>query len=167
MRHLASGVCVVTLGQGEARTGLTATSVSSLSVEPPTMLVSVNRSSSSWGALANARAFGINVLACEHQDVADRFAGRDGEQGAARYAGRRWFTLHSGVWLLAGAVAAFDCEVEEVIERHAHAILIGRVTGMVAPGGPSALLYWRGGYDQLGWSSEEVERSVGLRPIGA
>jgi flavin reductase (DIM6/NTAB) family NADH-FMN oxidoreductase RutF len=165
MRHLASGVCVVTLGEGEARTGLTATSVSSLSVEPPTMLVSVNRSSSSWGALASAKAFGINVLACEHQDVADRFAGRGGERGAARYAGRRWFTLHSGVGLLSGAVAAFDCEVEEIIERHTHGIVIGRVKGLVAPGGPSALLYWRGAYDQLGWSNEEVERAIGLSPV--
>jgi flavin reductase (DIM6/NTAB) family NADH-FMN oxidoreductase RutF len=165
MRHMPSGVCVVTCGAGDERTGMTANSVSSLSVDPPTMLVSVNRASSSYPALARSRVFGVNVLASEHRDVANRFAGRDGEQGAERYAGRRWFTLNSGVWLLSGAVAAFDCEVEEVIERHTHAIVIGRVVGLVVPGGPSALVYWRGDYDQLGWSHEEVSRAIGLTPI--
>jgi flavin reductase (DIM6/NTAB) family NADH-FMN oxidoreductase RutF len=167
MRHIPSGVCVVTFGKGDERTGITASSVSSLSLEPPTMLVSVNRFSSSYPALARSRVFGVNVLASEHQDVANRFAGRESEQGAERYAGQRWFTLNSGVWLLSGAVAAFECEVEEVIERHTHAIVIGRVIGLVVPGGPSALIHWRGAYDQLGWSHEEVSRAVGLTPIGA
>ena len=165
MRHLPSGVCVVTFGQGDSRTGMTATSVSSLSLEPPTMLVSVNRASSSYAALAGSRAFGVNVLASEHQDVANRFTGRGGEQGLERYAERRWFTLNSGVWLLSDAVAVFDCEIEEIIERHTHAIVIGRITGLVASGGPSALVYWRGVYDQLGWSNEEVSRAIGLTPI--
>jgi flavin reductase (DIM6/NTAB) family NADH-FMN oxidoreductase RutF len=165
MRHLPSGVCVVTFGQGDSRTGMTATSVSSLSLEPPTMLVSVNRASSSYAALAGSRAFGVNVLASEHQDVANRFTGRGGEQGLERYAERRWFTLNSGVWLLSDAVAVFDCEIEEIIERHTHAIVLGRITGLVASGGPSALVYWRGVYDQLGWSNEEVSRAIGLTPI--
>ena len=165
MRHLPSGVSVVTIGEGDERTGMTATSVSSLSVEPPTMLVSVNRASSSYAALARSGAFGVNVLGSEHQDVADRFAGRGGEQGSERYAARRWVTLNSGVWLLSDAVAAFDCEIEEIIERHTHAIVIGRVRALFVSGGSSALVYWRGGYDQLGWSVEEVSRAVGLTPI--
>ena len=131
------------------------------------MLVTVDRASSSYAELARSHAFGVNVLASEHQDVANRFAGRGGEQGFERYAERRWFTLNSGVWLLSEAVAAFDCEIEEIIERHTHAIVIGRITGLVAPGGPSALVYWRGGYDQLGWSNEEISRAIGLTPVRA
>src|ERR1700679_953838 len=73
MRHMPSGVCVVTFGKGDERTGITANSVSSLSAEPPTMLVSVNRSSSGYAALARSRVFGVNVLASEHRDVANRF----------------------------------------------------------------------------------------------
>jgi flavin reductase (DIM6/NTAB) family NADH-FMN oxidoreductase RutF len=167
MRHLPSGVCVVTFGEGDMRTGMTATSVSSLSVEPPTLLVTVNRALTSYPELARSRAFGVNVLASEHQDVANRFAGGSGEQGVERYAEQRWFTLNSGVWLLSDAVAAFDCEIEEIIERHTHAIVIGRITGLVASGGPSALIYWRGAYDQLGWSNEEISRAIGLTPIRA
>jgi flavin reductase (DIM6/NTAB) family NADH-FMN oxidoreductase RutF len=164
MRHLPAGVCVISVGAGAERSGMTATSVSSLSIEPPTLLVSVNRSSSSYGALTRHPAFGVNVLAAGHHAVADAFAGRDGEQGGNRYAAGRWITLSSGVRVLRDAVAAFDCEVEERIERHTHAIVIGRVRGLIAPGGPSALLYWRGQYDQLGWTEEEISRAVGLRP---
>jgi flavin reductase (DIM6/NTAB) family NADH-FMN oxidoreductase RutF len=165
MRHLPSGVAVVTIGEGDERTGMTATSVSSLSVEPPTILVSVNRASSSYAALARSRAFGVSALGSEHQDVANRFAGRGGERGSERYAARRWVTLNSGVWLLSDAVAAFDCETEEIIERNTHAIVIGRVRALFVSGGSSALVYWRGGYDQLGWSAEEISRAVGLTPI--
>jgi flavin reductase (DIM6/NTAB) family NADH-FMN oxidoreductase RutF len=164
MRHLPAGVCVISVGQGAERTGLTATSVSSLSAEPPTLLVSVNRASSSYETLTRCPAFGVNVLTAGHHAVADMFAGRKGVQGAERFAAGRWTTLESGVSVLSDAVAAFDCEVEERIERHTHAIIIGRVRALLAPGGPSALLYWRGQYDQLGWTEEEVARAVGLRP---
>ena len=166
MRHLPAGVCVISIGEGAERTGLTATSVSSLSVDPPTMLVSVNRASSSYEALTRHRAFGVNVLAAEHQAVANAFAGHAGARGAERYAAGRWRTLTSGVCVLSDAVAAFDCEVEERIERHSHAIVIGRVRGLLVPGGPSALVYWRGEFDQLGWTDEEVSRAVGLKPFG-
>lgn len=164
MRHLPAGVCVISVGEGAERTGLTATSVSSLSVEPPTLLVSVNRASSSYPALTRYPAFGVNVLAAGHQDIASAFAGRDGVQGAERFAAGRWLALESGVYVLSDAIAAFECEVEELIERHTHAIVIGRVRSLLTPGGPSALLYWRGQFDQLGWTEEEVSRAVGLRP---
>jgi flavin reductase (DIM6/NTAB) family NADH-FMN oxidoreductase RutF len=165
MRRLPAGVCVISIGEGADRTGLTATSVSSLSIDPPTMLVSVNRASSSYEALTRYHAFGVNVLAADHQAVANSFSGREGAQGAARYAGGRWLTLTSGVSVLSDAVAAFDCEVEERIERHTHAIVIGRVRGLLVSGGPSALVYWRGQYDQLGWTDEQISRAVGIKPL--
>ena len=57
MRHLAGAVSVITVGRGEDRTGFTATSVSSLSIEPPSILVSLNRSSSSWPVLQRYGTF--------------------------------------------------------------------------------------------------------------
>jgi flavin reductase (DIM6/NTAB) family NADH-FMN oxidoreductase RutF len=163
-RHLPAGVCVISIGEGAARTGLTATSVSPFSLEPPTLLVTFNRALSSYEALTRNRAFGVNVLAAGHHAVANAFSGREGAVGAERYAAGRWLMLASGVSVLSDAVAAFDCELEERIERHTHAIVIGRVRGFMTPAGPSALVYWRGGYDQLGWTDEEVSRAVGLRP---
>lgn len=85
MRHLASAVSVVTTGRGEQRTGFTASSVTSLSMEPPTLLVCLNRQSSAAPVLLEHGAFCINVLAKDQVDLADAFAGRDGRRGAARY----------------------------------------------------------------------------------
>lgn len=166
MRHLPAGVCVVSVGQGAERTGTTATSVSPFSVEPPTLLVSLNRASQGYQALARHRAFSVSVLAADHREVADAFAERGDAQSADRSAVGRWITLPSGVCVLSDAIAAFDCVLEEQIERHSHAIVIGRVRSLVASGGQNALLYWRGQYDQLGWTEEEAARAVGLHTAG-
>jgi len=164
MRHLPGGVFVITTGVGEERTGFTATSVASLSVQPATMMVSVNRASSSYPILARSGVFGVNVLAREHIEIAVHFAERAGARGADRYRSGRWVTLASGVWLLSDALVAMDCAVEEIIERHTHAIVIGRVKDIAVSDGAGALVYWRGGFDQLGWSQEELSRAVGLTP---
>lgn len=162
-RHLAGGVSVITTGHGDDRTGLTATSVSSLSAEPPTLMFGLNLSSSSFPALARNRSFGVNFLNAAQKQVADRFAGRNGEKGVARYADAEWTSGVAGSPLLIGALAALDCEVEEIIERHSHAIVIGRVREVRLSGNDAALLYWRGDYERLGWMSDEASTALGLR----
>ncbi|SDR34698.1 NADH-FMN oxidoreductase RutF, flavin reductase (DIM6/NTAB) family [Rhizobiales bacterium GAS113] len=146
MRGLAGGVSVITVGTDEERTGLTATSVSSLSVEPPSLIVSVNRNSSSWSTLKRHGSFAVNILQARHAAIAERFSGRGGLKGAARYAGASWITLATGAPILEDAVAAFDCEVEEMIERHSHAIVIGKVVAVRLAEEAEPLIYWRGGY---------------------
>jgi Flavin reductase like domain len=88
MRQLAGGVSVITAGQGDEITGMTVTSVSSLSADPPSLIVSVNRASSSWPLLQRHPFFGVNILSADQIDVAERFAGKDGLKGADRFAGR-------------------------------------------------------------------------------
>ncbi len=161
MRHLAGGVTVITAGRGDERTGLTVTSFSALSAEPPRVIVCVHRASSSLDVIVRDRQFGASFLAAHHEDVAARFAGRGGIKGVERYAGGAWQTLPSGVVVLGGALAALDCEVEEILERHSHAIVIAKVRGVFAQGGSGALLYWRGGFDQLGWSLDTADLSTG------
>ena len=159
MRHLASGVCVVTIGAGERKTGLTATSVASLSVEPPALLVCVNRESSSYRAVQSLGAFAVNVLASNQREIAERFAGASGLKGADRFRDGHWIVLPSGAPCLAASVVVFDCEVEERLERHTHAIVIGRVRRVLLGDGRGALIYWRGAYDQLDCSQEELART--------
>jgi flavin reductase (DIM6/NTAB) family NADH-FMN oxidoreductase RutF len=162
-RHLAGGVSVITTGHGEDRSGLTATSVSSLSAEPPTIFFGLNLSSSSYPVLQRHRSFGVNFLSATQKQVADRFAGRGGEKGAARYADAEWTSGVSGAPLLLGALASLDCEVEEIIERHSHAIIIGRVREVRLGRDDAALVYWRGDYERLGWMIEEATTALGLR----
>ncbi|WP_238122286.1 MULTISPECIES: flavin reductase family protein [unclassified Xanthobacter] len=149
MRKLAGAVSVLTVGAGEERTGLTATSVSSVSVEPPTLLICVNRTASSLAPLLKYRAFAINVLRPQHEEVAGRFAGKDGLKGQARYEGADWTRLSTGAPVLADALATFDCELEDAIERHSHVIVIGRVVASRITENAEPLLYWAGDYRRL------------------
>jgi len=167
MRQLASGVCLVTHGEGEARVGLTATSVSSLSVDPPTLIVCINRAASLYARLKRGDAFGVSVLGAQHAEYADRFAARTGLTGAERFHEGEWIETHAGVLVLADALATFECEAEEIIERHTHAIIVGRATSAAPRPNDGALLYWRGAYDRIGWSAEEVSRVVGAAPRGS
>ncbi|MBR0814051.1 flavin reductase family protein [Bradyrhizobium diazoefficiens] len=146
MRHLTGGVSVITAGRGKDITGMTVTSVTSLSVEPPTLLVSINRDASSFPLIRRHGAFGVNILNADQLDVAERFSGKGGLKGADRFAGSRWVTAVSGVPLLAGALSAFDCEVEEIVERHSHGIVIGRVRDIKSSARTAALAYWHGRY---------------------
>jgi flavin reductase (DIM6/NTAB) family NADH-FMN oxidoreductase RutF len=149
MRHLAGAVSVITTGLGEQRTGFTATSVSSFSMEPPAMIVCVNRTSSSWPVLREHQGFCINVLAHDQLHVADRFAGRGGVKGAARYEGAQWQSLVTGALALSSALTVIDCQLEEAIERHSHAILIGRVRAIRTRERAEPLLYWHGAYRHI------------------
>ena len=146
MRQLTGGVSVITAGRGKDISGTTVTSVSSLSVDPPALIVSVNRGASSWPLLKRYGLFGVSILTSDQIDVAERFAGKDGLQGAERFVGVEWFTRLSGVPLLQGALAAIDCEVEEIVERHSHAIVIGRVLDLQLSTRTAALAYWQGQY---------------------
>ncbi|MFG1420533.1 flavin reductase family protein [Roseixanthobacter liquoris] len=149
MRKLAGAVSVLTVGKGDARTGLTATSVSSLSVDPPSLLISVNRTASACAVLLSERSFAINVLRPHHEALADRFAGRGGVKGVARYEGADWTRLATGAPVLADALAVFDCELEDAIERHSHIIVIGRVVASRITENAAPLLYWAGAYRGL------------------
>ncbi|KQS89512.1 MULTISPECIES: flavin reductase family protein [unclassified Rhizobium] len=148
MRRMSGGVSVITAGRGNDRTGATVTSATALSVEPPTMIVNINRTSSSYPVIQANGHFCVNILSGDHQHIADRFAGKGGLKGADRYHGAEWTTLASGAPVLLGALAAIDCEVEEIIERHSHGIIIGRVVSIVAGDGHS-LVYNNGQYGRF------------------
>jgi flavin reductase (DIM6/NTAB) family NADH-FMN oxidoreductase RutF len=146
MRHLTGGVSVITAGRGNDISGMTVTSVSSLAVEPASLIVSLNRAASSWPLVKRHGAFGVNILSSDQVEIAERFTGKGGLKGAERFAGAEWTTRASGVPLLVGALAAIDCEVEDVMERHSHAIVIGRVLDVQVSARTGALAYWQGRY---------------------
>ncbi|MBB3393632.1 flavin reductase family protein [Rhizobium sp. BK060] len=153
MRHLAGAVSVVTVGECEERTGFTATSVSSLSADQPSVIVSLNRGSSSWPVVERYRRFCVNVLTADQQHIAQSFAGFCGRRGVERYQDAQWYSLLTGTPALKDALTVLDCELETVLNHHSHAILIGRVCAIETREDVEPLLYWRGGYRRL---SEEA-----------
>jgi flavin reductase (DIM6/NTAB) family NADH-FMN oxidoreductase RutF len=166
MRQLTGGVSVITAGRGRDISGMTVTSVSSLSVDPPALIVSINREASSWPLVKRYRFFGVSILTSDQIDIAERFTGKGGLKSADRFAGARWTTRASGVPLLVGALAAIDCEVEGIVERHSHAIVIGRVLDVAVSPRTAALAYWQGRYvaiDQDEDAAKLAEVSVPVR----
>jgi flavin reductase (DIM6/NTAB) family NADH-FMN oxidoreductase RutF len=157
MRQLTGGVSVITAGRGRDISGMTVTSVSSLSVDPPSLIVNLNRESSSWPLVKRYGFFGVNILTSDQIDIAERFTGKGGLKGADRFAGARWTTRASGVPLLADALAAIDCEVEDVVERHSHAIVIGRVLDVAVSARTAALAYWQGRYVAIDQDEDAVK----------
>jgi flavin reductase (DIM6/NTAB) family NADH-FMN oxidoreductase RutF len=165
MRHLAGGVSVITVGRGKDITGMTVTSVSSLSVDPPALIVSINRDSSSWPLLKCHGFFGVNILTADQIDIAERFTGKGGLKGADRFAGAQWITGVAGVPLFVDALAAIECEAEDIVERHSHAIVIGRVLAIQLSSRTAALAYWQGQYVAIDQNEDAVKLAEVSLPV--
>jgi flavin reductase (DIM6/NTAB) family NADH-FMN oxidoreductase RutF len=149
MRRLAAGVTIVTTAHDGERNGLTATAVTSLSSEPPQLLVCVNRTASAHDLIRAASRLCVNLLAREHQELAARFAGSDRIHGSERFENGRWTTLTTGAPALTDAIAAFDCVVSETIDSATHTIFIGRVVDVAMREDGEPLLYEAGSFVSL------------------
>ncbi|TBW35490.1 flavin reductase [Siculibacillus lacustris] len=146
MREMIGGVTIVAGGRGSTARGLTATAVVSMTADPPTVLVCINRQGEGHGAIRSSGVFSVNVVPADGVGIADRFAGRDHVHGAARFEAEAWTTHSTGAPVLIGAVAVFDCEVLQAIDVFTHTVFIGAVRGVaVAPPRP-ALAYRAGAY---------------------
>lgn len=149
MRHLAGAVTVIATGAEGHRFGLTATAVCSLSDDPATLLVCVNRSASAHDVISRNRTFSVNLLANDQEPIAGRFAGRAGLKGEARFEDCDWRTLATGAPTLVDALATFDCEVNQEHVFATHTIFIGRVVASKARETAEPLVYLRGAFRHL------------------
>jgi len=144
MAGLASGVAVVTARRDDERPcGLVATSVSSFSVAPPSVLVSVAHTSRCHAALTERDAFGVHLLAADQERLAHVFAGL----GDDKFAGVDW-SWDDGVPRIARTLSYLRCRRSALFELYDHSLLIGDVTGGSADGGDplvymSRSLDWR------------------------
>ena len=146
MGALSAGVAIIACGEDEARAGCTASSLTSLSLAPPTLLVCLARSSSTLARLRETRAFSISLLAVRHQALAHRFSGHSGVYGARRFDTAQWTTLSTGAPVLADAVAAFDCVLAQEFETKTHSIFVGEVRGVSHSDGAAPLVYLRSSF---------------------
>ena len=123
MRHVAATVYAVTTGRVGARHGILATAVSSLSFDPPSLLVCINRAASLHEPLACAETFCVNVLGLGNRDVAEVFFHKRGEE---RFTAGSWSELH-GVPVLDSAQSSFICRTAHRHEFGTHTIFIGEL----------------------------------------
>lgn len=146
-RRSAAAVWVVTAAQAGQRSGLTATSVVSLCPDAQELLVSVRPEASAFALIQGSGQFGLNLLAQGQQDVAMAFAGVAGTKGADRFHTGCWHATRNGVWLLTGALAGMACEVQEILWRRTHSLVVGRVLHQeVSAAPPQPLVHGNGQY---------------------
>ena len=148
LARLAGGVVVVTTTDpGGGPAGLTATSVCSVSLEPPLVLVCLGTGSRTHDAIAASGRYALNVLGARQSDLSAHFA-RSGEN---KFDGLAWTAGPHGSPILEGAIATCECEIEQAVPAGDHTIFIARVMEAVAAEDPEArpLLWFRGAHRLL------------------
>jgi flavin reductase len=151
MRALPGAVCVVAAnGSDGSPIGLTATAVTSLSSDPPSLLACVNRNATIASVLTVGAHFSVNLLAATQQDVAEAFGGQRVARGVARFGFGGWYRSEAEVPLLAGANAAFECVVAELHDFATHHVVIGAVLDVRLADVPAPpLIYHDGRYGSV------------------
>jgi flavin reductase len=147
MRTLAGAVNIITSAHAGHRYGMTATAVCSASAEPPTVLVCINKLSTTHGAIAKARAFCLNVLRSEAWELSTTFSGA--QSGEARFKSGNWTRLATGSPVLIDALVSFDCHVVKKLVHGTHTIFLGQVEQMLFGQKGKPLLYSEGQYAKL------------------
>lgn len=146
MGCFATGVTIVTAHTDDGKPiGLTANSFTSVSLDPPLLLVCIANNAGSAGALREARHFAVNVLQIGQQPTSNRFAGK----GEDRFADTRWEVGEYGAPVLHGSLGVFECERHALHEGGDHFILVGRVEKASFEPRRDPLLYFRGKYRRL------------------
>jgi flavin reductase (DIM6/NTAB) family NADH-FMN oxidoreductase RutF len=139
MSRFASGVSIITTRDEGIDYGLTASAVTSLSLDPPMLLICVNKASNTQKAIAEAQVFAVNILRENQSELARRFAGSHPD----KFAGMSISYGELGVPLLDDMLATIECRVTEIVSGGTHSIFLAEVqTAQAAEGMP--LTYYRG-----------------------
>ena len=146
MSEIASPVHLIATDGPAGLAGMTVTALASVSDQPATLLVCVNRSSPSTPRFLENKVFSVNSLGAEDRLLADIFAGRTNEHFAEKFDHGVWMSGPTGSPLLESALANFDCRLIEVKDVGTHHVFFGRVEAVARRDEGPSLLYHRRGY---------------------
>jgi flavin reductase (DIM6/NTAB) family NADH-FMN oxidoreductase RutF len=149
MSRLGAAVHVVTTAGAAGKIGFTATSVCSVSDQPPMLLVCLNRRSASGPIFRENGVFCVNTLNAEAAGLADLFAGRSGGSKGESFASDAWAVLSTGAPALTTAVVAFDCRVVEIKSVASHNVMFGAVESVRFGPAGAALVYHDRAYKKV------------------
>ncbi|MDC0609220.1 flavin reductase [Vibrio sp.] len=148
MALLGGAVSVITTDGDAGRFGFTATAVTSVTDEPPTLLVCMNRNSFANPNFKQNGVLCVNVLQGHHQDISWDFANRD-LTSEERFAKHEWQTLETGSPVLQQALVSFDCEIHDVHEVGTHTVFYCQVKGARMSSEGAGLVYFNRAYHTL------------------
>ncbi|MCH9817262.1 MAG: flavin reductase family protein [Actinomycetia bacterium] len=153
MGSFASGVTVVSCVANGMDHVMTASAVSSVSLDPPLILVCVNRSARFHAAISSAPTWAVSVLSAEAKLHAEWFA-TSGRQLAGQLDSVPHHRTPSGTAVLDQTLATLECKTQQQLRAGDHDIVIGRVTSVDRGSGTQPLLYWRTQYRELATGSQ-------------
>ncbi|WP_375423714.1 flavin reductase family protein [uncultured Friedmanniella sp.] len=146
LSHFCSGIVVVTGMGADGPAGFTCQAFSALSLDPPLVLFTPQRTSTSWPLIQRSGRFSVNVLEAGQEPISNAFA----RSGTDKFADVGWRLGPYGNPVLDGVLAAIECELYETHDGGDHLIVVGRVLGMVEhPDATAPLLYFRSRYRSL------------------
>lgn len=151
MRHFPTAVAVLTVAAHDGPRGMTANSITSLSLEPELLLACVRRQSRFAASLRATGEFAVNVLQERQENIARWFASPARLAAADEFSGVPWRSSpDNGQPVLAGAAIAIGCHTADLLRRGDHLVVIGEITGCAVNPDARPLLWHRGSYHQIG-----------------
>jgi flavin reductase len=158
MRRFATTVSIITCSYGGSRFGMSATAVTSLSVDPPSLLVCVNKSAATHRVMSRGGKFCVNVLRSVHASLSQAFSGQ--LKGEDRFRLGNWGQTEDGLPFLDDAQANLFCEIARVVDYGTHTIFIASVDSAKMQEGVDPLLYQDGKYAvALPLSGEQMDKA--------
>ncbi len=153
LRQWASGVTIVTAGYERVLHGMTVSSFSSVSLEPPLISVNIERRTRTYTLMKEAGVFAVSVLANDQEELAQHFGGGipDTEE---RLRGLNYQLGPLGSPLLEGCLASLECRVHATLPAGTHSIFVGEVVTWNIHDGKLPLVYWERDYWDLKGDSE-------------
>ena len=141
MRRMVAGVSIITTLTDDGHPhGLTATAVTTVTADPPTLLCCVNRSASAALHIRDSRRLGVNVLTAESTRISQHFS--DTSRTCERFTEGSWISLATGAPILREALAAFDCRISQLTEVGSHFVILGAIEAIhLSPTESKPLLY--------------------------
>ena len=149
MARLGAAVHVITTEGPGGRAGFTASAVCSVTDSPPTLLVCANRTNDSYPAMKANAVLCVNTLASADEGLSPVFAGMTDHTMAARFEGATWHALATGAPVLDGALVAFDCRIERIVEVGTHDVFICPVEAVEVGTMNEGLIYYARGYHRV------------------
>jgi flavin reductase len=149
MARLGAAVNIITTSGPDGDTGITVSAVCSVTDDPATVLVCINRASRQYDIFRNAGIICVNVLAPEHEELSPIFAGKGDLPMPERFALASWSRLATGAPVLNSAATSLDCTVSQSVDIGTHTVFFCAVQAIHLGDSSSGLVYHGRAYHQL------------------
>ena len=152
----ATGVAIVTSRHEDRIHGMTVSAFSEVSLDPPLVLVAVDKKSQTHGYLTEGKCFAVNILSLQQKSLSGRFA----TEGPKDFSDLDVTTAVTGAPILAGVLGFVDCRLTEILPGGDHDLFIGEIVAgdLVADdlGNGQPLLFYNGKYTQLAANDDQT-----------